>query len=95
MDTLIDDVGIDAKHSYEDAILPVEEFQARYGSRIGVLGGLDLNTLAAGTVEDVRRRTRQLIDTCTPRGRYASFGNSIPSYIPVENYLAMVGEALR
>jgi len=96
MDTLIDDVGIDAKHSYEDAILPVEEFQARYGSRIGVLGGLDLNTLAAGTVEDVRRRTRQLIDTCTPRGRYAiGSGNSIPSYIPVENYLAMVGEALR
>jgi uroporphyrinogen decarboxylase len=96
MDTLIDEVGIDGKHSYEDAIIPVEEFQARFGQRIAVLGGLDVHTLSIGTPEDVRRRTRQLIDTCAPRGRYAiGSGNSIPSYIPAENYLAMVEEALR
>ncbi len=96
MDTLIDDVGIDGKHSYEDAIIPAEEFQARFGSRIAVLGGVDVHTLSAGTQEDVRRRTRQLIDTCTPRGRYAiGSGNSIPSYVSAENYLAMVDEALR
>ena len=58
------------------------------------LGGLDLNILSAGTPEDVRRRTRQLIETCTPRGRYAiGSGNSIPSYVPRDNYLAMVAEA--
>ncbi len=96
METLIDEVGIDAKHSYEDAILPVEDFQARFGPRIAVLGGLDVHILSAGTPEDVRRRTRQLIDTCAPRGRYAiGSGNSIPSYVPAENYLAMIEEALR
>jgi uroporphyrinogen decarboxylase len=99
MDDLIDQVGIDGKHSYEDAILPVDEFQAYYGGsepgNIAVLGGLDLNILAAGTQAEVRARTRALIDTCNPRGRYAiGSGNSIPSYIPVENYLAMVAEAL-
>ena len=31
MDTIIDDLGFDAKHSYEDAILPVEEAYERYG----------------------------------------------------------------
>jgi uroporphyrinogen decarboxylase len=98
MDDLIDQVGIDGKHSYEDAIIPVDEFQACYGGsepgRIAVLGGLDLNILAAGTPAEVRARTRKLIDTCFPRGRYAiGSGNSIPSYIPVENYLAMVEEA--
>ena len=98
MDDLIDDVGIDAKHSYEDAILPVQEFQARFGGRdgrIGVLGGLDVHILASGTPDDVRRKTRFLVETCGSRGRYAvGSGNSIPSYIPVENYLAMIDEAL-
>lgn len=94
LDDLIDEVGIDGKHSYEDAILPAEAFQACYGGRIAVLGGLDVHTLSAGTPADVRRRARQLIETCAPRGRYAiGSGNSIPSYVPVENYLAMVAEA--
>jgi uroporphyrinogen decarboxylase len=98
LEDLIQDVGIDAKHSYEDVIFPVQEFQARYGGRagrIGVLGGLDVHILASGTPEAVRRKTRFLVETCGGRGRYAvGSGNSVPSYIPVENYLAMVDEAL-
>jgi uroporphyrinogen decarboxylase len=95
IEDLISNVRIDGKHSYEDAILPVEEFQARYGERIAVLGGVDVNVLTVGSPEDVRRRVRQLIEVCGARGRYVvGSGNSIPSYIPVENYLAMVDEAL-
>jgi uroporphyrinogen decarboxylase len=95
MPALIEDVGIDGKHSYEDAILPVEDFQSRWGSRIAVLGGVDINILSKGTEDEVRRRTRQLIETCGGRGRYAvGSGNSIPSYIPPANYLAMLDEAL-
>jgi uroporphyrinogen decarboxylase len=96
MDDLIDDVGIDAKHSYENAIIPVTEFQATYGDRIGVLGGIDIDILGRRTSEQVRAEVRRVIDICHPRGRYAiGSGNSIPSYIPVENYLAMLDEALR
>ena len=95
MEDLISDVRIDAKHSFEDAILPAQEFQTRYGDRIGVLGGLDLNTLAACAPEEVRRHTRLLIETCGSGSRYAvGSGNSVPSYIPVPNYLAMIDEAL-
>ncbi|NLF01895.1 MAG: hypothetical protein GX601_13060 [Anaerolineales bacterium] len=95
MGTLIEDVGIDAKHSFEDAIMPVEEFQTLYGDRIGVLGGLDINILSGAPPEQVRERTRRLVATCGARGRYAvGSGNSVPSYVPVENYLAMVDEAL-
>ncbi len=95
MEDLIEDVRIDGKHSYEDAILPVEQFQARYGGQIAVLGGMDVHRLTTGTPDEVRRHTRYLIETCGSRGRYAiGSGNSIPSYIPVENYLAMVDEAL-
>ena len=95
MPDLIEDVGIDGKHSYEDAILPAEDFQARWGARIAVLGGVDINILSKGTEDEVRGRTRQLIETCGGRGRYAvGSGNSIPSYIPAANYLAMLDEAL-
>ena len=95
MPDLIDDVGIDGKHSYEDAILPAEDFQARWGTRIAVLGGVDINILSKGTEDDVRRRTRRLIETCGARGRFAvGSGNSIPSYIPPANYLALLDEAM-
>jgi uroporphyrinogen decarboxylase len=94
MEDLIDSVGIDGKHSFEDAIVPVEAFQREYGERIACLGGVDVDTLASRSTDEVRRRTRFLIETCGRRGRYAvGSGNSIPSYIPVANYLAMVDEA--
>lgn len=95
MDDLIEDVGIDGKHSFEDAIIPIEDFQTRYGGRLAVLGGIDVHLLAEGSSDDVRRRVRRLIDVCGERGRFAlGSGNSIPSYIPVGNYLAMIDETL-
>jgi uroporphyrinogen decarboxylase len=96
LDDLIDGVGVDAKHSFENAILPVEEFQSRYGRRVGALGGVDIDILARSSPEGVRAEVRRLIDLCGPRGRFAiGSGNSIPSYIAVENYLAMIDEAQR
>jgi len=95
MEDLISDVGIDGKHSFEDVIIPVQDFQQKYGDHIAVLGGLDINILSESTPEQVREKTRFLIETCGSRIRYAvGSGNSIPSYVPVENYLAMVDEAV-
>lgn len=95
MEDLISDVQINGKHSHEDVIIPVHEFQKKYGNRIAVLGGMDINILSHSAPEQVRQHTRFLVETCGHRGRYAiGSGNSIPSYIPVENYLAMVDEAL-
>ena len=41
MEDLIDDVKIDAKHSFQDNVMPVTEAKRRYGDRIGILGGVD------------------------------------------------------
>jgi uroporphyrinogen decarboxylase len=96
MEDLITDVGIDGKHSFEDGIVPVQDFQARYGGRIAVLGGIDINILAGPSPDDVRHATSRLITVCGSRGRYAvGSGNSIPSYVPCGNYLAMIDEAHR
>jgi uroporphyrinogen decarboxylase len=96
MPDLIEGVGIDAKHSFENAIMPVERFQERYGDRIGILGGVDVDILTRRPRDEVRREVRRLIDTCHPQGRFCiGSGNSIPSYVPLENYLTMVDEANR
>ena len=94
MDDLMNDVGIDGKHSFEDAIIPVQEFQALYEKRLAILGGLDINILSGSLPAEVRAHTRFLVETCGAGGRYAiGSGNSVPSYVPVENYLAMIDEA--
>ena len=94
MDDLIEDVGIDGKHSYEDAITPIPEAQERWGDRIAVLGGIDVDVLSRFDSETVRAYVRDRIDACAPKGRFAvGSGNSIPSYVPLENYLTMVDEA--
>jgi uroporphyrinogen decarboxylase len=91
MDDLIDGVGIDAKHSYEDTILPVAEAKKKYGKRIAILGGLDVDRLCRSTPAEIALFASQLIDECGADGGYAlGSGNSIPDYVPVENYLAML-----
>ena len=91
MPDLIDDVRIDAKHSFEDVIVPVEEFKRRWGSRVAVLGGVDVDLLSRGTEADVRQRTSQILESCAPGGGYAcGSGNSITNYMPTANYLAMI-----
>ncbi len=97
MDELIDDVGIDAKHSYEDKILPVEEVYRRWGDRVAILGGVDMDLLGRGTEEQVRARTRQILEACAAKGTgyCLGSGNTAANYIPKENYLAMLDEGRR
>jgi len=95
-ESLINDVKIDAKHSFEDAILPADRFHAAYSDRIGTLGGVDVDILAGKSPQQVRHRTREMIEKCAPKGRYGiGSGNSIPSYVPLENYMTMLDEALK
>lgn len=95
LDEIID-LGIDGKHSFEDSILPIEEALARYHGRIALIGGVDVDLLARGDLDAIRRRTRQIIDVCAPTGRWAlGSGNSFANYIPVESYLAMLDEGRR
>jgi uroporphyrinogen decarboxylase len=91
MPDLIEDVRIDAKHSFEDVIVPVEQFKQRWGTRVAVLGGVDVDLLSRGTENDIRHRTEQILKACAPSGGYAcGSGNSITNYMPAANYVAMI-----
>lgn len=88
------DVGIDAKHSYENVILPVWEFRKIYGNRIASLGGFDVDKICRDSKEEIIKHTRFLIDNCAGNGGYAiGTGNSVASYVNVENFLTMLEEA--
>jgi uroporphyrinogen decarboxylase len=96
MDELIDDVGIDAKHSFEDVIMPVAEAKRRWGERIAILGGVDMDYLCRHGEDEVRAYTRGVIEACAPRGGYAlGTGNTVANYIPIQNYVAMLEEGAR
>lgn len=93
---LIEDVGIDAKHSFEDTIERVENVKARYGDRLALLGGIDVDFLCRASEPEVRARVRQTLHACMPGGGYVlGTGNSVANYIPVDNYLAMMDEGRR
>lgn len=97
---IMDDViglGIQAKHSNEDVIAPFDRWISLYGQRIGLLGGIDVDLLC-------QKKPAEIVDEVLERGRrfraaacgYAlGSGNSIPEYVPVEGYLAMIEAAQR
>jgi len=90
MDDIIEYIGVDAKHSFEDAILPIEKAYEQYSSRITLLGGMDMDFLARANPADIKDRAVNLLKLTAARGRYAlGSGNSIPEYMPFENYFAM------
>jgi len=95
MDDLIDDVRIDAFHSFQDVIIPISEFLQRYGDRVAALGGIDMDNLARMEETQLRAHVKQTLSECMP-GRFAlGSGNTIANYVPPANYLAMLEEGQR
>jgi uroporphyrinogen decarboxylase len=95
---IVDDmveIGIDGRHSYEDNILPVEDAYERYHAHFAILGGIDLDFICRSKPEAVYQRARAILDRTSERGGYAlGTGNSVPEYVPDENYFAMIRAAL-
>ena len=84
--------GIDAKHSNEDVIAPFEKWITKYNNRIGLFGGVDVNTLCLNTYDDVYRivldngrRFRNM-----SKGYGLGSGNSIAEYVPVDGFMGMI-----
>jgi len=93
MDDIVDELKYDAKHSFEDAIVPVEEFWQQWHKKIAVLGGIDVDFLARSNPQTIEKRCRQMLETTGSQSYALGSGNSITGYIPLENYLAMIKTA--
>jgi len=95
MDDIIDGMHYDGKHSYEDKICRVEDAYERWGSRIATMGGIDVDFVCRSEPDAIRARSRAMLDRTSDRGGFGlGSGNSIPYYVPDENYLAMIEPAV-
>jgi len=95
IDDVIDDMGYDGRHSYEDAIMPVEEAYEAFHTRIAILGGIDMDFVCRSHPEAVYVRSRAMLERSAVRGGFAlGTGNSVPDYVPDANYFALVRAAL-
>lgn len=94
IDDLIDIAGIDAFHSFQDVIMPVDEFKRIYGKRTATLGGVDVDMITRLEGKELRKHIRKVLEKCAPGGRYgAGTGNSVAAYVPLENWLVLLDEA--
>jgi uroporphyrinogen decarboxylase len=94
MKDLLNDVKIDAKHSFEDNIQTISDAKHLYGDKIAVLGGMDVDFLCRSEESEIRKRVRDTVEVCQPGGGFClGTGNTVANYIPVENYLTMVDES--
>lgn len=87
--------GFHGLHPLEPKPLNGVEVKRRWGDQICLLGHVDVDLLARGTPQEVRDQTRRNLDNLARSGGYCpGAANSVPDYVPVENYLAML-EAIR
>lgn len=94
LEDIVADMKFDGRHSYEDKIMGVEDAYELLHPRLAVLGGMDVDFLARSTPAAVRERVKKMLERTASRGGYAlGSGNSIPDYIPNENYAALLEAA--
>ncbi len=91
IDDLID-CGFHALHPCEPASMDLALLKQKYGGRLCLCGNIDLDsTLTRGTPEEVDQEVKLRIRTIAPGGGYCcGSSNSIPEYVPYENYIAMI-----
>lgn len=95
MEAVITYCEFDAIHSFEDVIEPITQAKRKWGDRIALIGGIDVDFLCRATPEEVRRYVRKVLRACMSGGGYClGSGNSVTNYVPLENYIAMLEEGI-
>lgn len=94
MDDLIDTVRIDAKHSTQDVCEPMVRTWQRWGGRVALLGGVDIDFVTRSHPAQIERYTRDILATCGGHSGFAlGLGNWVADSIPLDNYLAVTAAA--
>jgi uroporphyrinogen decarboxylase len=93
IDDIVYDMEFDAKHSFEDNILPVEKAYDLWSDKIAIVGGIDMDFLVRRSPDDIRSRSLKILEQTGSKGYALGSGNSIPQYVPIENYMAMITAA--
>ena len=83
--------GVDAIHPIEPKAMDLAEVKQRYGDQLCLIGNIDVDLLARGKVDEIRTNVIRNIREAGYNGGYCvGSGNSIPEYVKLENYIAMI-----
>lgn len=92
---VIDDLlacGFCTLHPCEPSSMDITLLKRKYQGRLCLCGNIDLDsTLTLGTPQEVEEEVKTRIRTVAPGGGYCcGASNSVPEYVPYENYIAMI-----
>ncbi len=88
--------GIQAIHPLEPNSMNALEVKEKYGDRLCLMGNIDLDLLSRGTPRQVQALVRDRIEKLGFNGGYCvGSSNTIPHYVRIENYIAMIEEVFR
>lgn len=99
VDELFDDligIGLNCFNPFQPEVMDVRSLLAKYRGRLAFHGGLSTQrTLPYGSVEDVRRESRMLLELGREGSYVFNAAHAVDGDVPVENIVAFVEEALR
>jgi uroporphyrinogen decarboxylase len=86
------DCGVNALHPIEPKAMDIVELKKKWAEKLCLIGNIDLAyTLTRGTPEETDEEVKERIRTLGPGGGYiVCSSNSVPDYVKLENYKAMV-----
>jgi uroporphyrinogen decarboxylase len=89
--------GFDAIHPFEPPLNDIVAIKQKWGGRISVAGNIDLKaTLCGGTPESVESEVRSKAQLLAPGGGWLlGSSNSIPEFVPIDNYRALLAAGLK
>ncbi len=85
-------LGMNCLHPIEPGAMDIDYMKETYGKKLCLMGNIDLHyTLTRGTPEETAEEVKQRLRTIAPGGGYImASANSIPSYVKLENFQAMI-----
>jgi uroporphyrinogen decarboxylase len=89
--------GFDCIHPFEPPMNDIVAIKREWGAQIALAGNVDLKkTLCGGRPEDVEAEVKYKIEALAPGGGWLlGSSNSIPDFVPLENYKALLAAGLR
>jgi uroporphyrinogen decarboxylase len=85
------EAGFDALHPIEPESMDIYDLRRRVGRRLCLVGNISVNTLSIGSPEEIRALVKDRVTRLGYEGAYCvGSSNSVPNYVPFENYLALL-----